>query len=168
MVKHLIRYKIRNKPATVPLHLLGSLCRGRARQPPGGAQGGCRRLNLAQFTSIWFKRVRILESRLSGARTWGSRAGPPGRPEPCIGPALALPIRDSVLVPMGEVGFVDGLGGEMGGEDGLDFGQMVEPGEEVLGRPGGVGRFCPCASSRSLGSVALFSCGAMVARMRQD
>jgi hypothetical protein len=35
---------------------------------------------------------------------------------------------------MGEVGCVDGFGGEMGGEDGLDFRQAVEPGEEVLGQ----------------------------------
>jgi hypothetical protein len=35
---------------------------------------------------------------------------------------------------MGELGFADGLGGEMGGEDGLDFRQAVEPGEEVPGQ----------------------------------
>ena len=62
----------------------------------------------------------------------------------------------TALLPMGEVGFVHGLGGEMGGEDGLDFRQAVEPGEVVLGKfailegwPAGRGRFCRCASSRS-------------------
>jgi len=32
--------------------------------------------------------------------------------------------------PMGEVGWGDGLGGEVGGEDGLDLGERVEPVEE--------------------------------------
>jgi hypothetical protein len=31
---------------------------------------------------------------------------------------------------MGEVSWGDGLGGEVGGEEGLDLGEGVEPGEE--------------------------------------
>ena len=80
----------------------------------------------------------------------------------------------TALLPVAEVGFVDGLGGEMGGEDGLDFRQLVEPGEEVLGplailealvelltdgRLGEAGRFCRCASSRSSGAWHCFHAG---------
>ena len=40
----------------------------------------------------------------------------------------------TALLPVGGVGLVDGLGGEMGAADGLDFRQAVETGEEVLGQ----------------------------------
>ena len=85
---------------------------------------------------------------------------------------------------MGEVGFVDGLGVETGGEDGLDFRQPVEPGEEILGQfavleaqvewlscwrmARGSRAILRLRVIAALESVALFSCGAMITRMRQD
>ena len=81
---------------------------------------------------------------------------------------------------MGEVGCVDGFGGEMGGEDGLDFRQAVEPGEEVLGQlaileaqvelltDGQRERaILPLRVMAVFESVALFACGAMITGMRQ-
>ena len=79
-------------------------------------------------------------------------------------------VETTALLPMGEVGFVDGLGGE----DGLDFRQAVEPGEEVLGQlaileaRGEPGDFAVGRHRGPPESMALFSCAAMVARMRQD
>ena len=87
-------------------------------------------------------------------------------------------VETTALLPMGEIGFVDGLGGE----DRLDIRQLVEPGEEVLGQfavlealvellTDGQGEPGDFAVGRHRGppeSVALFSCAAMVARMRQD
>ena len=87
----------------------------------------------------------------------------------------------SALLPLAEVGLVDGLGGEMGGEDGLDFRQLVEPGEEVLGQLAVLeaqielptdgqreaGDFA-VASHRGLRDVPLFPCVPMITGMRQD
>jgi len=69
----------------------------------------------------------------------------------------------------------------MGGEDGLDFRQPVEPGEEVLGQLAflealfelltegqGSRAILPLRVIAVFESEALFACGAMIARMRQD
>ena len=87
----------------------------------------------------------------------------------------------TALLPVAEVGFVDGLGGEMGGEDGLDFREPVEPGEEVPGQfavleaqvelltDGQRERaILPLRVMAVFESVALFPCAAMITRMRQD
>jgi hypothetical protein len=59
---------------------------------------------LAQFTSIWFNQVRV---SVGGQE---SKSGP-------LGQLLRFPFEITALFPRGEVGFVDGLGGE----DGLYF-----------------------------------------------
>ena len=44
-----------------------------------------------------------------------------------------LPIGEPALLPVGEVNLIDGLGVEERGQDGLDFGEGVEPGGELFG-----------------------------------
>jgi len=50
----------------------------------------------------------------------------------CQGEGIAAgePVAVAAVFPLGEVGRGDGLGGELGGEDGLDLGEGVEPLEE--------------------------------------
>jgi hypothetical protein len=54
--------------------------------------------------------------------------------EPGAGLLVAEPVGIAALFPVAEVGFVDGAAAEVGGEDGLDFGEGVEPGDEGRGR----------------------------------
>jgi hypothetical protein len=48
----------------------------------------------------------------------------------CEGVAAGEPVRVAAVFPLGEVGGGDGLGGEIGGEDGADLREGVEPIEE--------------------------------------
>jgi len=54
--------------------------------------------------------------------------------EPGAGLLVAEPVGVAALFPVAEVGFIDGAAAEVGGEDGLDFGEAVEPGDKGRGR----------------------------------
>lgn len=72
--------------------------------------------------------------RGGGAVGRGELGGGVGEVEEAVAFILAfLPVGEAALSPVGKVGFVDGLGIEVVGEDGLDFGERVEPGQEGLG-----------------------------------
>jgi hypothetical protein len=49
------------------------------------------------------------------------------------GVVLEEPVAVAALFPFGEVLFGDGAAVEFGGEDGFDFGERVEPGEDGFG-----------------------------------
>ncbi len=111
--------------------------RGGARRPP---PGGYQRLNLVQFSSIRFG-FRWKQALRSAAL---------GRP-------LRFPFEMTALLPVAEVGFVDGLGGEMGGEDGPAQLAVLEAQVELLAEGQREAGDFAVASHRGLGERSIVS-----------